>query len=113
MRLNPGSDDDRGMTTSQNITATKTRKGNKFEYHVYFDGELREGYPMTSKVADYEYVLVQRWSPVGVSRLESDGRTDLGDPEQFAARFSRKPKDIGAKIEYGYCAQVVKIEEVL
>lgn len=79
------------------ITATVEYKGNgKFLYRVYENGELRKGYPMTSKVADYRYVLVQRW----------EGEDS---PDEWAARFSRKAKPIGAKIDYGYCARAIPI----
>jgi hypothetical protein len=86
------------------ITATVEPKGAKFLYRVFVDGELRKGYPMTSKVGDYRFVLVQRWRPIG-------DESEYGAPDQWAARFSRKPKPLGAKIEYGYCAEVVAIVE--
>jgi hypothetical protein len=95
------------------ITATKTALPNgKTRYEVFVNGELDQRRSMTSKVADYEIIHVQRWAAEGDhSRKASDG-SSYGDGDHFAARFSRKPRPVGSKLEYGFVAANVQIQEL-
>jgi hypothetical protein len=85
--------------TMNGIKVTRERHGKKTWYFIYEDGVLRKGYPMKS-TREYTHVHVQRW--------EGDE-----DPDAWAARFTASPKKIGSKIEYGYVADILPIEEAV
>src|SRR4051812_26064690 len=81
----------------------------KTRYTVEFDGDVVD--TRTSKVADYRFINVQRWLPVGATP-PAGSRADAAkyaEERYFAARYSRKPKAAGSPIEYGYCAGNVEI----
>ena len=83
----------------QNIEAKVERKGKKFSYTVYLNGQV-----VTTRTSAnlYTHIHVQRWAEVG-----AEG--EYGQPGRFAARYTASPKPVGSKIEYGFVAQVVTI----
>lgn len=88
-------------TTTQQITATRTTLANgKHRIEVREGGQVVDTRTTTH---DYRYVLVQRWAPVG-----AEG--EYGEAGKWAPRYSAKPKKVGARMEYGYIAQVVAIQ---
>lgn len=78
------------------IKITAEPHGKKTWYYVYVDGQLRVGYPMKS-TRTYTHVHIQRWE-------------GADEPDEFAVRFTAKPKKLGGKIEYGYIAAIIPIE---
>lgn len=83
------------------ITATVEPRGSKFVHSVYEGGQLVDTRTSTKR---YSFVHVQRWAPVG-----AEG--EYGEASHWAARYASKPKPVGAKIEYGYCAGNIEITE--
>lgn len=79
------------------ITATVTQKGAMYVYEVREDGEIRKNAGRTS-AHRYTHIHVQRWH---------------GDPDnnKWAARYTKQPRKLGAKLEYGYIAEIVEIVE--
>jgi hypothetical protein len=75
------------------ITATAEQIKKGWRYRVFVDGVERESARRTSQHA-YTHVHIQRWE---------------FDSEAWAARYTKVPKKIGSKLEYGYIADVIPI----